>query len=152
MTVLGIIYYFQHLPFNLAGGEQDFQEQREGLPLIVNMLEPWMVAGGFQAPLLIPTDGRTRESFFRWLHAQTNSSGEPAMASLNIHSKQQHTHKDKTQKKHNTTSSVQIFRQTIKLYRKKMTFTSFPNFSNIEQSAPVPLKPQWAWKCKFESC
>lgn len=40
MTVQGIIYYFQHLPFNLAGGEQDFQEQREGLPLIVNMLEP----------------------------------------------------------------------------------------------------------------
>lgn len=64
MTVQGVIYYFQHLPFNLAGGEQDFQEQREGLPLIVNMLEPWMVAGGFQAPLLIPTDGRTRESFF----------------------------------------------------------------------------------------
>lgn len=63
MTVQGVIYYFQHLPFNLAGGEQDFQEQREGLPLIVNMLEPWMVAGGFQASLLIPTDGRTREFF-----------------------------------------------------------------------------------------
>lgn len=64
------------------------------------------------------------------------------MASLNIHSQQQHTHKDTTQKKHNTTSSVQIFRQTIELYQKKTTFTSFPTFSKIEQSAPVPLKPQ----------
>lgn len=127
----GIIYFFQHLPFNLAGGEQDLQEQREGLALIVNMLEPWTVAGGFSSPpYWFQQMAEPEREFFRWLDAQMNSSGELATASLNIHSQRQHTkryaHTDKTQKNHNKSTTAQISEHSIKPYPKKKTFTSFP--------------------------
>lgn len=97
-----------------------------------------MVAGGFQAPLLIPTDGRTRESFF----PLTPCPDEQQWRACHGFIKYSLTATTHTQR-HDTKEAQYNFQcADIELYRKKTTFTSFPTFSKIEQSAPVPLKPQ----------
>lgn len=86
------MYFFLHLPFNLTGGEQNLPEQGEGWGLIDNMLEPWTLGeGGASIPSYWFQQMAEAESFFHWLDAQMNSSGELTMASLNIQSRQQHT-------------------------------------------------------------
>lgn len=47
-----IIFFFQHLPFNLAGGEQDLQEHGEVLPLIASLPEPPNGGWGVSSPLI----------------------------------------------------------------------------------------------------